>query len=135
MKSVFVDTSYFVAILNPKDQWHQRASEARQTIGVVHVVTSEWVLAEVLNYFAESHTDFRRAAAKLSHELADDAGVELVVASHENYAAGLALYQSRLDKGYSLTDCISMDVMRERGITEILTYDHHFTQEGFTVLM
>jgi hypothetical protein len=43
----------------------------------------------------------------------------------------LALYQSRLDKGYSLTDCISMQTMRREGLTEVLTNDRHFEQEGF----
>jgi predicted nucleic acid-binding protein len=36
---------------------------------------------------------------------------------------------------YSLTDCISMNAMRAEALTEVLTNDHHFEQEGFTVLM
>ena len=48
---------------------------------------------------------------------------------------GFALYQARPDKGYSLTDCISMEAMRPEGITEILTHDNHFTQEGFAILL
>ena len=32
-------------------------------------------------------------------------------------------------------DCISMDTMRQMGLTEVLTNDHHFTQEGFTILI
>jgi len=38
------------------------------------------------------------------------------------------------DKGYSLTDCISMIVMKQRGIIEVLTHDKHFTQENFRIL-
>ena len=34
-------------------------------------------------------------------------------------------------KEYSLTDS-SMETMRQEGITEALTHDNHFTQEGFT---
>ena len=45
------------------------------------------------------------------------------------------LYQARPDKQYSLTDCISMQAMRTEGLTEILTHDGHFTQEGFTILL
>jgi predicted nucleic acid-binding protein len=48
---------------------------------------------------------------------------------------GLALYKARPDKGYSLTDCISMHAMRERGVSEIMKHDDHFRQEGFTVLL
>lgn len=36
--------------------------------------------------------------------------------------------------GYSLTDCRSMLAMRTLAISEVLSNDHHFTQEGFTVL-
>jgi predicted nucleic acid-binding protein len=49
--------------------------------------------------------------------------------------AGLALYKARPDKGYSLTDCISMHAMHERGVSDILTHDDHFRQEGFIVLL
>ena len=51
------------------------------------------------------------------------------------FMEGLNLYKKRSDKEYSLQDCISMVVMRKESITEILTSDHHFEQEGFTILM
>ena len=46
----------------------------------------------------------------------------------------LTLYEARPDKEYSLTDCIAMQTMRREGLTEVLTNDHHFTQEGFSIL-
>lgn len=49
--------------------------------------------------------------------------------------SALSLYNARQDKGYSLTDCMSMSTMRELGITNVLTHDRHFTQEGFNVLL
>jgi len=51
------------------------------------------------------------------------------------FVKGFALYKARADKGYSLTDCISMVIMRQRKITNALTTDHHFEQEGFAALM
>ena len=51
-----------------------------------------------------------------------------------SFARALDLYEARPDKEYSLVDCMSMVVMRERGITHVLTNDHHFRQEGFTVV-
>ena len=53
----------------------------------------------------------------------------------ELFASGSDLYAQRLDKDWSLTDCISFVVMRERGIAEALTADHHFEQAGFTILL
>jgi uncharacterized protein len=55
--------------------------------------------------------------------------------SHQTFLDGLALYKARPDKDYGLTDCIAMEAMRQDGITEILTHDGHFKQEGFTVLL
>jgi uncharacterized protein len=51
-----------------------------------------------------------------------------------DFAAALALYEARPDKGYSVTDCRSMVALRALGISEVLTNDHHFTQEGFAIL-
>jgi len=51
------------------------------------------------------------------------------------HSRGLALFGSRLDKDWSLTDCISFEVMSSYGITEALTGDHHFTQAGFRALL
>ena len=48
---------------------------------------------------------------------------------------GLDFYVSRADKAYSLVDCISMDTIRQMGLTEVLTNDHDFTQEGFIILL
>jgi predicted nucleic acid-binding protein len=47
----------------------------------------------------------------------------------------LRAYESRSDRAYSLTDCIAMNAMRKRGITDVLTHDTHFTQEGFHILL
>lgn len=55
--------------------------------------------------------------------------------THESFMMGLDFYASRADKAYSLVDCISMQTMRQMGLTEVLTNDHHFVQEGFTILI
>jgi predicted nucleic acid-binding protein len=47
---------------------------------------------------------------------------------------GWNFYRARPDKGYSLTDCISMQTMRREGLTDVLTNDRHFEQEGFRAL-
>jgi predicted nucleic acid-binding protein len=52
----------------------------------------------------------------------------------DTFLAGLDLYRKRSDKGYSLTDCVSMSAMRQEGISDVLTNDTHFVQEGFRAL-
>jgi predicted nucleic acid-binding protein len=74
-------------------------------------------------------------ACLLVHEILTDPAIEVVAQSHESFLAGLELYKRRPDKDYSLTDCISMNVMRRKVIREILTNDRHFSQEGFVRLL
>jgi len=64
-----------------------------------------------------------------------DVRVKVIARNEMTFLNALELYESRLDKGYSLTDCISMNVCRALNINEILTHDHHFEQEGFKVLL
>jgi predicted nucleic acid-binding protein len=92
-------------------------------------------LIGVLNFYAGDRSTLRQAAARLVRNTLSNPDIEVVEHSHEAFLAGLELYEARPDKGYSLTDCISMNLMRERGINEALTHDHHFEQEGFTILL
>jgi len=92
------------------------------------------VLTEYLNYFAAWGPRFRGMAAANVREMRDTRRVRIVAQTAASFTSGLALYQSRLDKGYSLTDCISMQTMRREWLNEVLTNDRHFEQEGFCAL-
>jgi predicted nucleic acid-binding protein len=81
---------------------------------------------------AGSH--LRYEAVLLVDELFNDPQVYVVEATHSLFLDGLSLYRARPDKTYSLTDCMSMQSMRREGLTDVLTNDHHFTQEGFHIL-
>ena len=48
---------------------------------------------------------------------------------------GVGLFASRPDKHWSLTDCISLVVMEELGLSEAMTADHHFEQAGYVALL
>ncbi|MBV8130662.1 MAG: type II toxin-antitoxin system VapC family toxin [Planctomycetaceae bacterium] len=135
MRRIFVDTLYWIAITHRKDQWHQAAVQASRTLGGCHLVTTEEVLTEVLNAFSEAGRVLRQEAVDLVRDLHADPSVTIHPQSNQTFLSGFSLYQARPDKGYSLTDCISMEAMRQEGTSEILTHDNHFTQEGFTILL
>jgi uncharacterized protein len=135
VRIAFVDTLYFVALFNPKDQWHDRATAASKLLAETKLVTTEDVLVELLNFFSEYGEKARRGAVAQAEGILSAANIEVTRQSHDAFMAGLSLYKARPDKGYSLTDCISMHTMRERGISDILTHDDHFRQEGFIVLL
>ena len=134
MTEVFVDTLFFVAWLNPNDQWHKQAVELEAGLVNSNLITSESVLIELLNFFSDFPPQMREATAKIASRCLQDIEIETIRHSPSDFEHGLELYASRLDKGYSLTDCISMNLMREREITQVFTHDHHFEQEGFEAL-
>jgi len=134
MKQTFADTSYWVATLDDRDQWFEQAINAGSTIGQSEIVTTESVLIETLNHFSDYRADIKDFVANYVEEILRDEDTLVLLHNHEIFQKGLQLYKSRLDKGYSLTDCISMNAMRDFGITKILTNDGHFNQEGFTKL-
>ena len=135
MNRIFIDSLYFVAIFQGNDQWHQTAIDARKKIADRNFVTTDSVLSEVLNYFAGYNEKVRLGASVLVRDVLSESQFEVVEQTRSVLLNGLKLYESRLDKGYSLTDCISMNVCRELGIKEILTHDGHFEQEGFKILL
>ena len=135
MNAVFVDTLYWIASINRQDQWHVRALEIEAGITGRRLVTTEAVLIEVLNYFSGYGADARTEAVGIIHDILNDTQVETVAQTRDAFLAGVELYRARPDKGYSLTNCISMNTMRERGIREVLTHDRHFSQEGFAILL
>ncbi len=135
MKKVFVDTSDIVAILHPRDQLHEKALQVEKELGKVQKVTSELILIEVLNYFCEFRTDIKNLVVMVVNRYLTNGKIEIVPSSSEQFQTGFDFYAARLDKGYSLTDCVSMILMREQNINEILTNDDHFEQEGFRILL
>lgn len=131
---LFADTFYWVALLNPRDAFHSRVTSFNSSLGTARVVTTDEVLTEVLNWYSGFGPRWRIEAANLVHDLRIDPGVDILPQTRTDFDAALVLYEARPDKEYSLTDCRSMLAMKSLGVTEVLTNDHHFTQEGFTVL-
>ena len=135
MNAVFADTVYWVATLRPDDPWRSAALQAYRRISPVRLVTTDEVLVEFLALVSGADPGVRKRAAMLVRALLSHPNVDVYAQSRESFLGGLSLYEVRPDKGYSLTDCIAMNTMRAAGITEVLTSDHHFEQEGFVVLM
>ncbi|MGH9947897.1 MAG: type II toxin-antitoxin system VapC family toxin [Pyrinomonadaceae bacterium] len=135
MKEIFVDTSHFVALLHPSDQLHDLATAVEKDIEGTLLVTSDFVLVEVLNYFSKFPLNFKERISFAMQSFLLNPKIVIVECTRDVFRNGFDFYSRRLDHGYSLTDCTSMNIMRERGITEILTNDDHFEQEEFQILL
>jgi predicted nucleic acid-binding protein len=135
MKQIFADTFYWTALLNPKDQWHSSAKEIQPKIANAQIVTTETILIELLNFYSEYGAEMRQNVVDTVRDILVDFDVEYLPHSPEIFLEALDFYENRLDKGYSLTDCISMLTMKKLGINGILTHDNHFEQEGLKILL
>ena len=131
MEIVFADAFYWIALANPADQWH---AAAKQYDEANSLVTTEEVLTEFLNFYAEAGQHRRKIVGAMCEQVLLHPEITVISQSHGSFLDGLDLYRKRADKGYSLTDCISMVVCRERDIRKVLTNDSHFFQEGFVIL-
>jgi uncharacterized protein len=134
VRVVFADTFYWAALTSTEDTAHQHAMELSRGIAPDKIITTDEVLCEYLAFFAGARASVRAQAGANVAELIESLAVSVVPQSRESFLVGLELYRARPDKGYSLTDCISMQTMRKEQITEVLTNDRHFEQEGFRAL-
>jgi predicted nucleic acid-binding protein len=133
MRGYFIDTWYLIALADLSDSHHRQAKRLDVTISGISLVTHDAILTEFLTYFSAGGRNSRSKAAAFVLNLLRRADYRVERAS-DLFATALSLYSQRPDKEYSLVDCMSMTLMREHGITHVLTNDHHFRQEGFTVV-
>lgn len=134
MRTVFADASYWIGLFNPNDELHDAAIRSSQALGRARIVTSEMVLAEVLNGLGKFLL-LRQGAAAAIDAIMSDPNTEVEPQSSLLFREALALYRQHQDKEWGLTDCASFVIMRRRGLREALTFDHHFEQAQFVALM
>lgn len=132
MSACFADTYFFIALLFENDEAHAKA-QAQVADLSGRLYTTAWVLTEVADALATPGR--RERFLPLLRFLRANPLVTIVPAEQALFERGVALYDQRPDKLWSLTDCISFTVMEDYGLRDALTGDHHFEQAGFNVLM
>jgi predicted nucleic acid-binding protein len=128
----FADTWFLVARFSRFDESHSEAVAINRRLPQASFVTHDGVLAEFLA-FVSGWGAVHRAGAEVSVREVLRRWI-VFPSDRALFLRALDLYGERLDKAYSLVDCMSMMLMKAQGITTILTNDHHFAQEGFTLL-
>ena len=126
------DAWYFIAQIDRFDQHYRAATNITNRLRNANLITHAGVIAEVLAFFSCEGAHARIRAADWAREAYTR--YKVVPNERDLVLRAIDLYKRRFDKEYSLADCISMTIMRDRNITHVLTNDHHFRQEGFTVV-
>ena len=128
---IFVDTSFVIALINDKDQYYDQAQALSYKFENSSIITTSAVLLEIGNALAK---DFRKEAIETIRVLRSGKNVEVIEIDASIFEKGIEVYEKYDDKAWGLVDCISFVVMREKGVSEVMTFDGDFEQAGFTVL-
>jgi uncharacterized protein len=133
MKSLFLDTSYLLALELADDGNHAAAVTHWSRI-VAHIpplVTTSYVFCEAVTFF--NSRGYHDKAIAIGHSLLNSRTLTLIHVDESLFHQGWILLEQHRDKRYSLTDCISFLAMRKNQILEALTFDRHFEQAGFAM--
>ncbi|NUM74771.1 type II toxin-antitoxin system VapC family toxin [candidate division KSB1 bacterium] len=132
MTRTFVDTAFVVALVNSNDQYHAKAQNLSEMYETEPLIITDVVLLEIGNALAR---DYKKEAIEIIESFRTSKEVLIVELSLEFFDKAFELYKKYTDKDWGMVDCISFIVMREYEVRNALTFDDHFRQAGFNVLM
>ena len=136
MEEIYSDTGYWLALFVPRDPLRDHALRAEELLPAsIRMVTSDLVIVEVLNALSRERHELKREAILHFSALREDSSHTIIPSWRELIERAESLYVNSLDKYWSLTDCASFIIMRDRNIHTALTHDRHFTQAGFRALL
>ncbi|MGV0027084.1 type II toxin-antitoxin system VapC family toxin [Phormidesmis priestleyi] len=130
---LFLDTAFIQALLNPRDDLHNRA---KTLFPRIRAATEVWITEAIFPEVGNALSAFNRiGAVQFIQQCYRTENIKVVTVDTELLMQALALYQSRADKTWGLTDCISFTVMQQQNLVDAVTSDRHFIQAGFRSLM
>ncbi len=135
---IYVDTGFLIALFDPNDSLSltaHRLLSAFRSDERVRLALPWDVINEFLAHFSRRGSETRKLVARFIRTTLRDGKYIVENVDLSVYTTALDLYEQRLDKRYSMVDCIGMTVMRRECINEVVTTDRDFVQEGFLNLM
>jgi uncharacterized protein len=123
----------FVALADKDDDNHARSVTFNKTISGIQLVTTNYVLDELYTLLL-LHTGYSKTVqfkSRLDFLITRKALTVIWISETVATQTWQVFEQFNVDKQWSFTDCTSYVVMKAQGITEVFTFDHHFSQMGF----
>ncbi len=129
----FVDTSFWCALYDAKDENHYRARQYWQSLSPlpVKLFTSDYIFDETVTVARSRMTHHQ--AVELGEALLNSKVLTIVAANKDLQRESWELFKNHEDKGFSFTDCTSFRIMKAHSLSQVLAFDHHFAQMGFSV--
>jgi predicted nucleic acid-binding protein len=127
---VFVDSSYFVATLTPRDQWQEMTLDTLEP--GLRMVTSALVINETITLLQARGQ--LSAALQFLQEIRANPAIEIVYSDPALQSEAWDLFCRWSGSGANAVDCTSFAIMKRRGIKKAFTFDRHFRTAGFQTL-
>ncbi len=131
LNQIFIDTSYIIALINERDDYHNQALSLADIYDGSSFIISEPILLEIGNALCRNYKE--ESSQIIDNFLIADE-VKLIPLTSDLFTRGFDLYKQYKDKDWGLVDCISFVIMWDYHINDVLTFDRHFAQAGFHIL-
>ncbi|MBN2441843.1 MAG: type II toxin-antitoxin system VapC family toxin [Spirochaetales bacterium] len=133
-KVIFIDTGYWLALLNKKDNNHESARSKIETLKQSKIVISDFIIFETITFLNSSLK--KHSLAMLFMDFIQSLeNLEIIEVNSDIKITALELFKKYNDKDFSFTDCVSFAIMEEYNIADVFTFDKHFVQMGFHILI
>lgn len=129
---IFVDTLFIVALINKRDQYHQKALQLAEQYKNHPLITTDAVFLEFGNKLS---ANYRNEVVELIEQFLASDEIDVIRLTPDLFDESLRLYKKHQDKSWGLVDCFSFVVMKQNKVSQALTFDRHFIQAGFQALM
>jgi predicted nucleic acid-binding protein len=123
---IFVDSSYYIAIADTKDQWHKKALELSEYIDTNTNVVSSFIISEVVTEIG------RRSGGKVAYNLYNyfTDNCKIIYIDRDLLSESMDIFL-RYDGTLSLADAASIAIMGNMMISEIVSFDSDFDKVDF----
>lgn len=130
---IFVDTSFWVALRNRRDQHHDQARALLDAHHPGPLVTTNHVRGETWTFLRRRAG--HQAAVAFLDALDRSPRVRVILVSSDVEADALRWLRRHDEREYSFVDATSFATMRSVRIQEALAFDGDFPAAGFQVLI
>ena len=132
ISKAFLDTGFVIALINERDQYHQQALDLADIYEQYLLVITDAIFLEIANALSRN---YKQEAIQVIEDLTLSENVEIVRLTPELFERAFDLYKKRQDKSWGLVDCFSFIIMQDQNINFALSFDQHFIQAGFQLLI
>ena len=137
MTKLFVDTSGWANLIDISQPYHHQAAKIYQDYRSqkYKIITTNYIICELVALLSSPLRIPRNKAIAFIQSLKKSPYIEIIHTNEIIDSQAWDLLTQRKDKNWSLVDCSSFVIMKQYGINEALTNDHHFEQAGLIRLL